>query len=268
MTSQSMGSLSAMDILSLYRGRGGFEQQLSQEDQEQDYDRWCSWQPGGQEFWQILGQWSWNWRVWMGWQQKQEVRQTEWAEGESEDERVLRMGWRGILPPPVLPPSLRFMKERPGEAKPEESVATSVPPVIEGALSEVEPAQRYGAMEVSTEWGGEQGKGKRFGNEDFRIVDEQTVLCPAGHPMNRQTSKPDKNGDLRMQFGIKASLCRRCPVKRQCLSPQSKGVGGRRVTVIRRAISRAKGIVAKMSAIVRSCRVSNYFSFRIELFSG
>lgn len=29
MTSQSIGSLGGMDILSLYRGRGGFEQQLS-----------------------------------------------------------------------------------------------------------------------------------------------------------------------------------------------------------------------------------------------
>jgi hypothetical protein len=34
--------------------------------------------------------------------------------------------------------------------------------------------------------------------------------------------------------------------------PQSKGVGGRRVTVMRRASSRAKGVVATRSAIVRS----------------
>jgi hypothetical protein len=268
MTSQSMGSLSVMDILSLYRGRGGFEQQLSQEDQEQDYDRWCSWHPEGQEFWQILGQWSWNWRVWMGWQQKQVVRQTVWSEGESEDERVLRMGWRGTLPPPVLPPSLQFMQERPEEAKPRESVPplgellaireesggepAPTTPTVESAVPKGDKAKEYGAMEVSTEWGRVPQKGKRFGNEDFRIVDEQTVLCPAGHPMSERTSKENQNGDLRMQFGIQASLCQRCPVKRQCLSPQSKGVVGRRVTVIRRATSRAKGVVATRSAIVRS----------------
>lgn len=204
----------------------------------------------------------------MGWQQNQTVRQTVWAEGETEDERALRMGGNGALPPPVLPPSLQFMQERTEEAKPRESVPplgelvatgeasagepAAPTPTVESALSEGDKAKQYGVMEVSTEWGRGQGKGKRFGNEDFRILDEQSVLCPAGHPMYQRTSKQNKNGDLRMQFGIKPSLCQRCPVKRQCLSPQSKGVGGRRVTVIRRAISRAKGVVDKGSAIVKS----------------
>ena len=60
------------------------------------------------------------------------------------------------------------------------------------------------------------------------------------------------NGDLSIQFGMKARTCQSCPVKRQCLAPHSKGVGGRRVNVIRRAISTAKGVVDTRSAIVRS----------------
>lgn len=265
LTSQSVGSLSTLDIISLYRGRGGFEQQLSQEDQEQDYDRWCSWQAEGQEFWQILGQWSWNWRLWMGWQQAQTVRQTIWAEGEPDDGLDLSLGGNRPMPQPVLPPSLQFIQERTGEAKPDssaqaeagqataEQVPTGQAPAGETAtVTPVVEVDRYGPLEVSTEWGRSLGKGKRFGNEDFRIVDEKTVLCPAGHPMYQRTRKQKENGDLVLQFGIRPRLCQSCPVKRQCLSPNSKGVGGRRVTVIRRAISTVKSAVDKGSAIVRS----------------
>jgi hypothetical protein len=254
-SSQSVGSLSALDLISLYRGRGAFEQQLSQEDQEQDYDRWCSWHQDGQEFWQILGQWSWNWRLWMGWEQARSVRQTIWAEGEPDDGLELSLGAKCPVPRPVLPPSLQFMQERSGETKPDDCAQSDAEPAPARELAAPPPAAvvvQYGPMEVSTEWGRSLGKGKRFGNEDFRIVDEQSVLCPAGHPMYLRMSKQKENGDLTMQFGIKPSLCQSCPVKRQCLSPHSKGIGGRRVTVIRRAISTAKGVVDKMSALVRS----------------
>ena len=44
-TSLPADGFSAADVLSLYNGRGGFEQTLSEEDTEQDCDRWCSWHP-------------------------------------------------------------------------------------------------------------------------------------------------------------------------------------------------------------------------------
>jgi hypothetical protein len=54
LTSLPVEQFTATDVLNLYNGRGGFEQTLSQEDTEQDGDRWCSWQAQGQSFWQIL----------------------------------------------------------------------------------------------------------------------------------------------------------------------------------------------------------------------
>ncbi len=57
---------------------------------------------------------------------------------------------------------------------------------------------------------------------------------------------------MAIQFGIKAKTCQRCPVKKRCLAPNSKGVGGRRVNVIRQAITKAKEVVATDSALVRS----------------
>jgi hypothetical protein len=54
------------DVVALYLHRGAFETVLSDEDQEQDPDRWCSHTAWGQEFWLILAQWIWNLRLALG----------------------------------------------------------------------------------------------------------------------------------------------------------------------------------------------------------
>ncbi len=54
------------DVVALYLHRGAFEAVLSDEDQEQDPDRWCSHSACGQEFWQVLSQWIWNLRLQLG----------------------------------------------------------------------------------------------------------------------------------------------------------------------------------------------------------
>lgn len=54
------------DVLDLYLHRGGFETVLSDEDKEQNFDRWCSYTACGQEFWQIIAQWMWNLRLELG----------------------------------------------------------------------------------------------------------------------------------------------------------------------------------------------------------
>ena len=52
----------AADAVKLSLHRGSFETVLSDEDREQDSDRWSSYTPFGQETWQILSQWMWNLR--------------------------------------------------------------------------------------------------------------------------------------------------------------------------------------------------------------
>jgi hypothetical protein len=244
LTSQSAASLSSQDVISLYRGRGGFEQRLSEEDQEQDYDRWCSWNEFGQEFWQILGQWSWNWRLWMGYQEEPvEMRQTVWVEVESEKESL-----------EGSEPSKSVDVELPASLASLEGVS---------ALSAVKTGSEeasgilYGAMRISTEWGIGLGGKNQFGNSDFQIVNDQTVLCPAGHQMYRRMRQQQPNGDIKMQYGINPKHCQKCPVRRRCLAPKSKGIGGRRVTVIRPVISEVtSGLprieLSKDSALVRS----------------
>jgi len=68
------------DALDLYHGRGAFEAILTDEDVEEDPDRWCSYTECGQELWQIACQWVWNLRLSLGKRmQGDELREIEWA---------------------------------------------------------------------------------------------------------------------------------------------------------------------------------------------
>src|SRR5579859_3591513 len=73
-------AFTARDVVELYLHRGAFEPLLSDEDREQDPDRWCSHAAWGQECWQLISQWMWNLRLELGHQLKpQPVRTTEFA---------------------------------------------------------------------------------------------------------------------------------------------------------------------------------------------
>jgi hypothetical protein len=73
-------AFTASDVVALYPHRGSFETTLSDEDAEQDPDRWCSHAACGQEAWQIVSQWLWNLRLELGHQLlTSPVRTTEFA---------------------------------------------------------------------------------------------------------------------------------------------------------------------------------------------
>lgn len=78
-------AFTASDIIEVYLHRGAFEATLSDEDREQDPDRWCSCSAWGQECWQVVSQWVWNLRVELGHQLVPEpLRTTEFAPAPSE----------------------------------------------------------------------------------------------------------------------------------------------------------------------------------------
>jgi len=79
-TSLPQHAFTACDVVELYLHRGAFEPILSDEDKEQDPDRWCSHSAWGQEVWQVISQWTWNLRLKLGHQLKpQPLRTTEFA---------------------------------------------------------------------------------------------------------------------------------------------------------------------------------------------
>jgi hypothetical protein len=73
-------AFTASDVVELYLHRGAFEPTLSDEDIEQDPDRWCSHSAWGQECWQTVSQWVWNLRLELGHQlEPTPLRLTEFA---------------------------------------------------------------------------------------------------------------------------------------------------------------------------------------------
>lgn len=202
LTSLPSSGFSAADVLSLYNGRGGFEQTLSEEDTELDCDRWCSWQPQGQSFWQILSQWVWNWRIQAGWQSQAtlEVRQTLWspALGTASTDDV-------SVSPMLAAPS----------------------PLVEPSMA---PPPKYGAMTVAPGWGQSRHK---YSGKDFQVIGDEAIECPAGHRMDRQELRYNRVGDMQMVFGIKPTICRDCPLIRHCHADRSSNTRGRRILVTR-----------------------------------
>lgn len=80
LTNLPQGGFPPADVVALYLHRGAFENALSDEDQEQDPDRWASHAAWGQEAWQIVCQWVWNLRLELGHQLHPDpVRTTEFA---------------------------------------------------------------------------------------------------------------------------------------------------------------------------------------------
>jgi hypothetical protein len=104
-TALPQGAFTPADVVDLYLHRGAFECVLSDEDQEQEVDRWCSHTAWGQEFWQVLAQWLWNLRLELGHAlHPTPMRTTEFApagvgeSAETEPDPVLRPS----EPPPVI----------------------------------------------------------------------------------------------------------------------------------------------------------------------
>jgi hypothetical protein len=186
-------ALTACDILSLYWGRGGFEQTFSEEDREQDPDRWCSASPWGQEFWQLICQWVWNARIRLGMAALQpEVRRTLWSPPEPE---VV------AAPAPQPPPSISpEAPKAPEIAEPERAVTTST------------------------------ATPDRIRRDAFEPVGEGVLRCPAGKELQR-ISVQRRRAELYETYQARAEDCGACAFESRCLSRGGARPRGRRVSI-------------------------------------
>jgi hypothetical protein len=202
LTSHPAGRLTAKDIVELYHHRGSFEQVLSDEDVEQDPDRWCSHMPRGQEFWQIVSQWVWNTRLELGQiAQDAPLRWTRWS-----------APLPAAVPAAAVPPSPAVPATAPLE---EEIVAT------------------YGPLEWAAEWGKARG---RFSGQDFELLADGTLRCPATKILRPRERRTLPNGDLRILYAAKQTDCRACPLAPRCLGSGASGATPRRVSAYRKRV--------------------------------
>jgi hypothetical protein len=218
LTSHSASSLPAATVLELYQHRGSFEQVLSDEDGEQDPDRWCSRTPCGQEFWQILNQWVWNTRLRLGCvAQPQPMRWTAWEAASAapyESEPV------GASPAPAV-------------EEPASHDSLLAPALATQPLGVDDLVPTYGPLELSQPWAKAR---RRFSAQDFRLREDDTLECPTGKVLRPRERRTLPNGDLRVLYAAKAHDCRTCPQSGACLGRGASGEQPRRVSGVRRVV--------------------------------
>lgn len=210
LTSHLASSLSAATILALYQQRGAFEQVLSDEDDEQDPDRWCSHRPYGQEFWQILSQWVWNTRLRLGSvAQPQPMRWTAWE-----------------LPPAPAPatpvacvPTADVTVPRPTSAISTQVTADLVP--------------TYGPLVLSQPWAKAR---RRFSSQAFTLGADDTLICPVGKILRPRERRKLATGDLRVLYAAQAHDCRTCLQAADCLGRGASGNQPRRISGVRKRV--------------------------------
>ena len=169
-------AFTASDVLQISLHRGSFETVLSDEDQEQDPDRWVSRSPCGQECWQIIAQWMWNLRLELGHH--------------------------------LSPTAMRVLEFSPAQ---EASSAAEASPAAETSPAAGAEPTLYG----SPQWA-RRSFTKGFAGSDFALQPDGTLRCPADHPLTVQERRPESNGSVRIVYGARITHCRPCPLRAQC----------------------------------------------------
>ncbi len=175
-TTLTAPAFSTTDVLDLYLHRGSFETVLADEDVEQDLDRWCSHTPCGQEFWQIIGQWVWNFRLELG---------------------------QHLSPTP--PRTTEFSPANEPEVASEPEVAN------EPEVASEPEAVVYGPPQ----WAHRSFTGG-FPGSAFTQQPDSTLLCPAGHTLYPQERRPERDGSLRVLYAARIGDCRTCLLRARC----------------------------------------------------
>jgi hypothetical protein len=188
LTTAPQAAFSCRDLLELYLHRGSFETVLSDEDREQDPDRWCSHTTCGQECWQIVQQWLWNLRLELGQHLSlTPMRLMEFAPGQE---------------PPAVPSHLPT-QEPPAE--------TSHRPPLELPTDPLPQPVHYGPPQFAR-----SSFTKGFAGSDFVLQPDGTLRCPAGHPLSVHERRPERYGSVRVVYGARIVHCRPCPLRAQC----------------------------------------------------
>jgi len=201
------------DVVALYLHRGAFETVLSDEDREQDPDRWVSQTACGQEFWQVISQWMANLRLELGHRlHPTPVRMTEVAEASPLAQRLDGQDENPNHNSNAVEPSDPF-------DLPQETSSEKPAPLI------------YGPPQFA-----QTKRAGKFAGTDFPEQPDGTLRCPANHPLYAETRRGEGNGTVRVLYAARLPDCRACPLRHQCLLHGEQTKGPRRVSAVLRPI--------------------------------
>lgn len=200
------------DVLDLYLHRGSFETVLSDEDREQDPDRWCSHTACGQQFWQILNQWIWNLRLEFG-----------------QHLSAAPLRWTQFAPAQLVevvqasqPAQVMQALQVSDPAQVMQAAQASPPAVLVEAAQASHPTEVVQAAQAShpvvygpPHWA-RRSFTKGFAGADFALQPDGTLRCPAGHALSAQERRLEQNGSLRILYSARLCSCRPCPLREQC----------------------------------------------------
>jgi hypothetical protein len=189
-------AFTASDVLDLYLHRGSFETVLADEDIEQDADRWYSHTSCGQEFAQILAQWTWNLRLELG----QTLSPSE-------------LGTTEFAPALPVKPIHACEPADPAVSAEWTDLNKSMPAAY-GPPKFARPSFTHG-----------------FPGSAFTPQPDGTLRCPANHPLYSQERRPERNGSLRVLYAARIGHCRSCPLRAQC-QESSTTLKPRRVSAV------------------------------------
>jgi len=232
-TNLSDEQLTATELFELYCARGAFEQTLSQEDLEQNTDRFCSGNGFGQEFFQLISQWLWNARLAVGFAAK--------ANSDSE---------RRTLFCDSIPNNVQLHQEQPLSSElslPFESCSILAPEVSKVSSSTNQDSKHRepgfeldSALELKVEYLSNKTKVSKkensalklkssflttevfgtFSDKDFLLKEDGTLICPAGNTLD-PISHHQTNQSLHTLYQAKARDCINCHLGRFCKVEQS-----------------------------------------------
>jgi hypothetical protein len=164
LTTAPQAAFTCADVLDFYLHRGSFETVLSDEDVEQDTDRWCSRTACGQECWQIVNQWLWNLRLDLGQRlSPSPMRLTEFAPA--------------LSSAPSEEPTAEYASAPAQEQTAEQGRVPTAEPIAEPAREDPVYGPPRWARQSFT---------KGFAGSDFVTQPDGTFCCPAGHSLTMQ----------------------------------------------------------------------------------
>jgi hypothetical protein len=229
-TDHTGDQLTASDIVSLYYGRGGFEQTLSQEDQEQDPDRFCSQNPAGQEFWQLLAQSVWNTRLRLGFaSQTPQCRRTIWAEAINRSETSQRAdnSDNELSPIEKVAHSTEAIVQPAISALPNNKAITSPAPYCTNSSAPTPAEIALGKIKMARPTKEAMDK---FSGEKFLLQSDGTLRCPANKILKPGERRTEAH-QFRIVYQARAQDCSHCPLATSCRI-DTNASKGRRVSML------------------------------------